>query len=424
MTRQPQDIRIDIDRLRADIEALGRIGRDPRGGISRPSFSPADLEARAWLKEKIEEAGLGYHRDGAGNIFGRLGEGAPIVLAGSHIDTVVNGGRYDGAAGVLAALECLRRIREEGFRLALPVGLVSFTDEEGNLVGDFLGSRAFTGQLMGTVPERGLSPETGSGPTADGRSLREALASAGLTVESVLQAHEARPAVEAYFELHIEQGPELEARRVPIGIVDRIAGKNYRWCSYVGKAEHGGTTPLDRRRDAFLAAADFALRGTRLVASRHHGGLMTIGRVSLSPGSFSVVAGQADFSLDIRSASAETLREMGRELLALAGEVAAERGLTFRSRLADSTEPAALPEKLLALFEEECDALGYDHVRLASGAGHDAQIVSSIADAGLIFIPCAGGVSHAPEETVSWDDLEKGANLLLRSLIRRASRGS
>jgi len=416
MTREPQDIGIDIGRLRADIQALGQIGRDPRGGLSRPSFSPADLEARAWLKERIEEAGLTYRRDGAGNIFGVLGAGAPVVLAGSHIDTVVNGGRFDGAAGVLAGLECLRRIREEGQRPARPVGLVSFTDEEGNLVGDFLGSRAFTGLLDPQELERGL--------TSSGRPLQDILAGVGLSVETVLRANQERPAVDAYLELHIEQGPKLEAEGVPIGIVDRIAGKNYRWCSYLGKADHGGTTPLELRRDAFLAAADFALQGTRLVASRHPGGMMTVGRVSLSPGSFSVVAGQADFTLDIRSSSAETLREMGRELLALAGEVAAARGVSFGSRLADATEPVALPEKVLALLEEECAGLGYPHVRLASGAGHDAQIISSIADAGMIFIPCAGGVSHAPGEMISWDDLEKGANLLLRSLIRLASRES
>jgi len=416
MSREPQNIAVDIARLRADIEALGQIGRDPRGGVSRPSFSPADLEARAWLKNKIEESGLHCKRDGAGNIFGVLGGDGPVVLAGSHIDTVSNGGRFDGAAGVLAGLECLRRIREENLRLAKPVGLVSFTDEEGNLVGDFLGSRAFTGRLNRQEVERGL---TSSGPL-----LRDILAGAGLSVDSVLRAHQERPGVDAYLELHIEQGPKLEADGASIGIVGRIAGKNYRWCSYLGKADHGGTTPLELRRDAFLAAADFALQGTRLVAARHRDGLMTIGRISLTPGSFSVVPGQADFSLDIRSASAESLRGMGRELLALAEEVAATRGLEFRTRLADETEPVTMSARLIEVLKEGCAELGYRYLTLTSGAGHDAQIVSAIADAGLVFIPCAGGVSHAPEEMIDWDDLEKGANLLLRSLIRLASRES
>ncbi len=421
MTAGVGELRVDLGRLRADVEALGRIGRDPRGGLSRPSFSPADLEARAWLKNKIKEAGLVYRCDGAGNIFGRLGEGSRVVLVGSHIDTVVNGGMFDGAAGVLAGLECLRRVRETGRRPAKPLELVAFTDEEGNLVGDFLGSRSFAGRLLEDAAERGLSAEVETALTGDGRPLRDALAAAGFSWESAVDAKRERPQVDAYLELHIEQGPRLEAAGVPIGIVDRIAGKSYRWCSYVGRAEHGGTTPLERRRDAFLAAAEFALRGTELVASRHPRGLMTIGRVSVSPGSFSVVPGQVDFSLDIRSESAVTLREMSRDLLALAEDVAAARGLSFGSRLADETEPVAPPERLVRLLEEECRALGYAHMRLGSGAGHDAQIVSSVADSAMIFIPCAGGISHAPQETINWGDLEKGANLLLQALIRLAS---
>jgi N-carbamoyl-L-amino-acid hydrolase len=407
------EILIDIGRLRADIEALAQIGRDPRGGLSRPSFNPADREARVWLKGKIEEAGLTYRLDGAGNIFGRLGDGPPVVLVGSHIDTVINGGKFDGAAGVLAGLECLRRIREEGRRLAKPLELVSFTDEEGSLVGDFLGSRAFAGKLNRLEVERGV--------TSLGRPLADVLAGTGVTAESILRAHEERPGVAAYLELHIEQGSVLETEGAPIGIVERIAGKNYRWCSYLGKADHGGTTPLGLRRDAFLATADFALRGTQFVATHHGGGMMTIGMVVVYPGSFSVVPGHVDFSLDIRSDSGETLQAMGKEILALAEEVAGARGLSFRTRLVDETEPASLSERVVAILEEESARLGYAHLPLTSGAGHDAQIVSSIADAGMIFIPCADGVSHSPEETIDWGDLEKGANLLLQALIRLAS---
>jgi N-carbamoyl-L-amino-acid hydrolase len=405
--------RVNIERLKADVEALGLIGRDPRGGLSRPSFSSADREARAWLKRKIEEAGLVFRQDGAGNIFGRLGKGTPVVLAGSHIDTVINGGRFDGAAGVLAALECLRRIREEGRHPARPIELVAFTDEEGSLVGDFLGSRAFAGRLNRQEVERGA--------TSLGPPLADILADTGITVESILRAHEERPDVAAYLELHIEQGPVLDTAGEPLGVVARIAGKKYRWCSYLGRADHGATTPLGLRRDAFLAAADFSVRGTRLVAERHSGAMMTIGRVAVQPGSFSVVPGRVDFSLDLRSDSPETLSQMDREVLALASEVGATRGLTFHSRLVDETEPVSLSGRVSAILKEEAAALGYHPLALTSGAGHDAQIVSSIADAGMIFIPCADGVSHSPEELVAWEDLERGANLLLMALIRLAS---
>jgi N-carbamoyl-L-amino-acid hydrolase len=406
------DIRIDLERLRADIEALSKFGRDPRGGISRPSFSQADFEAQAWLKERICEAELCYRRDGAGNTFGRLGGDGRAVLVGSHIDTVINGGAFDGAVGVLAGLECLRRIKETGRALAKPLELVSFTDEEGNLVGDFLGSRAFAGLLDRDEIERGV--------TSFGRPLKDILAGTEFSPETILAAHKERPEFEAYLELHIEQGATLETEDVPIGVVERIAGKTYRQCSFVGKADHGGTTPLELRQDAFLATAVFALKGTRLVATQHYGSMITIGKVTVQPGSFSVVPGKVDFTLDIRSASAETLETLGRELQALAEDVASTRRVSFHSRIIDRTVPAALSARIIGAIEEECHELGYASVRMTSGAGHDAQIVSGLADAGMIFIPCRDGVSHAPDEMISWEDLDKGANLLLQALVRLA----
>lgn len=406
------DIQINLDRLKSDLEELAQIGRDPKGGLSRPSFSQADLEARQWLKEKICQAGLCLRQDGAGNIFGRWGdleEGGKVVLVGSHIDTVFNGGRFDGSLGVLAGLECLRRIREEGLRPVKPLEIVSFTDEEGNLVGDFLGSRAFAGLLNRDELERGL--------TTFGRPLKDVLAGTEFTVESILTAQKERPEIEAFLELHIEQGTVLETENVPIGIVERIAGKIYRWCSFVGKADHGATTPLELRRDAFLATADFALKGTQLVATRHYGSMMTIGKVTVRPGSFSVVPGQVDFTLDLRSDSRETLKIIEKETLGLAEDIARTRGLSFFSQTADQTEPVEISPRLIALLEEECQRLGHPWLRMTSGAGHDAQIISSVAETGMIFIPCQDGISHSPEEMISWEDLEKGANLLLRALI-------
>jgi len=407
------DIKVNLERLKSDIEELAQVGRDPRGGISRPSFSQADLEARQWLKEKICQAGLCFRQDGAGNMFGRLGEKGRAVLVGSHIDTVLNGGKFDGSAGVLAGLECLRRIQEEGVRPARPLEVVSFTDEEGNLVGDFLGSRAFVGLLNREELEQGI--------TSFGRPLKDILAGTGFTLESILRAQEERPEIEAFLELHIEQGSVLETEGFTIGIVERIAGKNYRWCSFVGKPDHGGTTPLELRRDAFLATADFALRATQRVATRHYGSMITFGKVAVHPGSFSVVPGQVDFSLDFRSASPETLEALEKELLAMAEDIASTRGLAFYSRVVDRTEPVEVPPRLIGVLREECQKLGYPFLQVTSGAGHDAQMVSSVADSGMIFIPCRDGISHSPEEDIDWEDLEKGANLLLRTLLRLAS---
>ena len=427
-------MKIDIDRLRRDLEELGRIGRDEKGGVTRPSFSTPDLEARAWLKARIEAAGLAYRADGAGNIFGRLeapgtagraneGAGAgtdksaarstaKTIMAGSHIDTVVQGGMFDGSVGVLAALECLRVVKESGTRLAKPLEVAAFTDEEGNLVGDFLGSRAFLGRLKRDFLEKE--------PTSYGRPLRDILKRTDYSIDSILDAHHTAPDLDAYLELHIEQGPVLETEDVPLGIVSSIAGKHYRWCSFTGTASHAGTTPLELRQDAFLGLADFALRSTQLVATHHYGSMVTVGKVKVLPGAFSIVPGQADFSFEFRSHSVETLKTLERVLFALAEDIAATRGLTFTSKIIDETRPVASSPRLSGLLETECKKLGYPYLTLPSGAGHDAQILAEVADTAMIFIPSPDGISHSPMETVRWEDLEKGANLLLQALVRLA----
>jgi N-carbamoyl-L-amino-acid hydrolase len=407
------NIKIDGGRLRRELEELGRIGRDEHGGISRPSYSPADFEARAWLKTKIEEAGLCYRQDGAGNQFGRIECGGPTVMAGSHIDTVPNGGMFDGAAGVVAALEAARRIVEEKVPLKKALEVASFTDEEGNLVGDFLGSRAF----LGLLDEK----EIRNGRTSFGVPFADVLKTTRFTAEGILAAHRARPELDAYLELHIEQGPVLEDEGVPIGIVERITGKHYRQCAFIGESGHAGTTPLELRRDAFLGLADFALKATQLVATKHYGSMLTVGKAALYPGSFSVIPGRADFTLEFRSGAAESLAAIEREVFGLAEDIASTRGLTFVSRIVDKTTPVTVAPRLVSLLEEECRSLGYPSMRVTSGAGHDAQILAGICDAGMIFIPSPDGVSHSPAERADWDDLEKGANLLLRALLRLAA---
>ena len=405
---------INLERLRRDLEELSRIGADPRGGVSRPSFSPADLEARSWFKEKLRQAALNIREDGAGNIFGRL-EGKqqePVILIGSHLDTVINGGPFDGSCGVLAGLECLRTIKEKGLTPFYPVEVVAFTDEEGNIVGDFLGSRAFTGCLREELLREGQ--------THFGRPLKELLEIAGLSPDSILQACNEAPQVMAYLELHIEQGEILDLEEIPIGLVTRIAGKRLYYGSFVGRSSHAGPTPLELRRDAFLGLADFALRSTRLVASQYEDGRLTIGRVQVHPGAFSIVPGQVDFTLDLRYPEKEKLEEMEKKVLALAEEIASTRGLAFHYRLVDSTEPTDMSAQLISLLEEEAKDLHYPYLKMISWAGHDAQILAQITEAALIFIPSPDGLSHSPEETIRWEDLEKGTNLLLQTIIKLA----
>ena len=404
------DIRINLDRLIKDIEELGQIGRDPKGGISRPSFSGADLEARQWLKDRIKNAGLQVRQDGVGNIFGRLEGTGKTIMAGSHIDTVINGGMFDGSIGVLSALECLRRIKEEGVERTKPLEVASFTDEEGNLVGDFLGSRAFI-----APPSRELLEK---GKTQFGIPFVDILKNTEFNIDGIVDAHKQRPEIETFLEIHIEQGPVLETENMPIGIVEVIAGKNYWVCQFMGEASHAGTTPFELRHDALLGLADFAIKSTQYVATHHYGSLLTIGRVQVHPGAFTIVPGEVDFSLDFRSTSKQTLIEMEKTLSSMANDVASARGLQFSSRVMDKTNPVIIPEKIMDMIKKESDRLGYEYITLPSGAGHDAQIIASVAEPGMIFIPCEDGISHSPKEKIKWEDLDKGANLLLQMLVK------
>ncbi len=407
------DTRIHIDRLKKDITELSQIGHEKANGVSRPSFSKSDFEAREWLKDRFQSAGLNVRQDGAGNIFGRIEGDGKTVMAGSHIDSVINGGIFDGPAGVLSALECLRRIKEENIPVTKPLEVASFTDEEGNLVGDFLGSRAFIGRLDRKILEEGI--------TQFGLPFSEILKGTEFTIDSIMNAHEARPELEAFLEIHLEQGPVLEAEDISIGIVDRIAGKNHWLCSFLGKASHAGTTPFELRHDAFVGLSDFALKATQHVATHHYGSMVTIGKVMVFPGAFSIVSGRADFSLDFRSTSKDTLEAMVKSLLEMAKEVAATRGLEFSYKIIDTTEPTPVAGRITDLLSKECGKLGYSNMTLPSGAGHDAQIIAGVCDSGMIFIPCEDGISHSPEENIKWEDLEKATNLLLHALASLAA---
>ncbi|MEE8376890.1 MAG: Zn-dependent hydrolase [Candidatus Aminicenantaceae bacterium] len=403
------DTPIHIGRLKKDIIDLSKIGHEKDGGVSRPSFSKSDFEAREWLKDRFQSAGLKVRQDGAGNIFGRIEGEGKTVMSGSHIDSVINGGIFDGPAGVLSALECLRRIQEEKLPVTKPLEVASFTDEEGNLVGDFLGSRAFIGRTDKKILEDGI--------TQFGLPFSEILKGTEFTVDSIMNAHKDQPELEAFLEIHLEQGPVLEAEDISIGIVDRFAGKNHWLCSFLGKASHAGTTPFELRHDAFVGLSDFALKSTQHVATHHYGSMVTIGKVIVLPGAFSIVPGRADFSLDFRSTSKDTLDTMAKTLLDMAEEVAATRGLEFSYRIIDTTEPILVSGRITDLLSEECGKFSYSNMTLPSGAGHDAQILAEVTDSGMIFIPCEDGISHSPEENIKWEDLEKAANLLLHTLV-------
>lgn len=413
MTREP--LRIDLARLSADIEALARIGRDPAGGISRPAWSPAHEEARGWLLERLRAAGLATRVDAAGNVFGRLGEGEPVVLTGSHIDTVPHGGPLDGALGVLAGLECLRRIAEAGGPRPLALEVAAFSDEEGRFYG-FFGSRALTGSLDLELARRLADPT--------GLPLAEAMRRAGFDLERAVEARRPPGTIAAYVELHIEQGPWLEAAGIPIGVVEAIVGIRRRRLTFVGQPDHAGTTPMDRRRDAFFTAAEWAVKCRDLVVRAGQGrSVTTIGVVDVRPGVANIVPERAGLVHEIRDTEPSQLEALARRTLALARRVATRRGLAVEVEELLRADPVPLSPRIQAAIEAAAGALGLATRRMPSGAGHDAQILAAVTDAGMIFVPSQGGRSHRPDEWSDWPAIEHGANVLLGTLLQLAGGG-
>ena len=405
-------LRIDLGRFRRDVEALAAIGRDPTGGISRPAWSPAHEEARAWLVAQLSAAGLATRVDPAGNVFGRLGKGTPVVMTGSHIDTVPRGGPLDGALGVLAGLECLRTIAASGVRPSRALEVAAFTDEEGRFYG-FFGSRAMTGSLDRKLAERLSDPV--------GLALPEAMRRAGFELARAPEARRDPQEIAAYVELHIEQGPWLEAADLPIGVVEGIVGIRRFRLTFVGQPDHAGTTPMDRRKDAFLTAAEYATKSRELVVRGGEGrAVTTIGVVDVRPGVSNIVPERAALVQELRDSEPTVLERLTSRTLQAARRVARRRGLVLETEHLMRADPVRMSPRIQTVIESAAASLGLPTRRMPSGAGHDAQVLAAVADAGMIFVPSQGGRSHRPDEWTDWPALERGANVLLGTLLRLA----
>jgi beta-ureidopropionase / N-carbamoyl-L-amino-acid hydrolase len=409
---------VNAARLHAHIASLARFGALPGGGVTRSCWSPPHEEARAWLLGEIRAAGLTGWVDPAGNVFGGLGASGfsaatPVVLTGSHIDTVPEGGILDGALGVLAGLECLHAIREAGAAPRRPLVVAAWSDEEGRY-GSLFGSRAFCG---------GLDPAAIPTMAAvDGERLVDAMARAGFDATKAPQAAAPKGAVHAYVELHIEQGPRLDEAGVPIAAVDSIVGVRRTRLIFSGQADHAGTTPMERRRDAFLAAADYSLRARDHIVA-HGGGrsVTNIGVVSVHPGVSNIVPGRAELVHEMRSPDAEQLERLASACETLAREIGARRGIGVEIRRTSATTPVTCAPRVQAAVATACKGLGLECTTLYSAAGHDAQNLALVTDSGMLFIPSRGGRSHRVDETSDAEAIERGANVLLGALLDLAS---
>ena len=384
---------IDGERMLADLEELSAIGRCGRG-VHRPAYTPDDVRAREWLAEKLRAAGLEPEIDGVGNVLGRCPEGR-AVLAGSHVDSVPRGGRLDGALGVVAALEAART-------LGAGVDVVSFADEEGAFTGT-LGSRAFCGELD--------EEERAGLVTADGRRFGEALEATGWAGRPLARVDPARHA--AFVELHIEQGPVLEAGPERLGVVTGIVGIRRRRLTFHGQADHAGTTPAEMRRDAGAAALRYGVAFLDAIAA--HGGPATVcnvGAIRFEPGASNIVPALAEMIVEYRDLSAERLAALD----AVVDGLAADVGLELDDVAPIHQDGVAMDEGVIAALERGAEAAGSPARRMASGAGHDAMILARHVPAGMLFAPSIGGRSHSEEEDTAPEDLVRAAQALTNGI--------
>jgi beta-ureidopropionase / N-carbamoyl-L-amino-acid hydrolase len=411
-------MRIDGTRMREDFDALAAIGATPAGGVDRPSLGEAHLAARAWFLDRAAEAGLETRVDAAGNHSAILGTprtvDGPTLLLGSHLDSVPNGGRFDGALGVVAALHVLLAVQQAGLDLRVALEAIDFTDEEGTLVG-LLGSEALTGRL---------TAESLRSPRGGRKAFLQGLERAGLKEAQLAQARRDPSTLAGYLELHVEQGNRLEREGAQIGVVTGIVGARSFSLRFVGAAGHAGTTPMAGRRDAGVGAAAFVVAAEELVVREFPDCVATVGHVSFEPGAYNVVPGAASVALEFRSLESTELDALEVALLQRAQLEADVRGLELELTPVGHWEPTPLDPGVVDTIEDAAAGLGLTSIRLPSGAGHDAQALATVTRAGMIFVSSVGGVSHDPRELTAWEDCVNGADVLLATALGLAARGS
>jgi N-carbamoyl-L-amino-acid hydrolase len=407
---------IDGERLLTDLRTLSRIGGQADGGVDRLAWSEADLAARRWFAERIREAGLEPRVDAALNVFGHLpGSSGPRLLTGSHLDSVPNGGRLDGAYGAVAGLEVLRTMVESGDPLTARVEVVAFADEEGVRFGTgLIGSLA----LIGELDLNRLRDER----DWQGVPIRQVIATAGREVDRMLDAQQHLPSIAAFVELHIEQGPRMEADGVDLAVVTGIVGVYREQVRVVGSQNHAGTTPFRLRHDAGRAAARAAAGLRELVQGIDPEAVANIGVMQFDPGGVNVIPGRAVFTLEVRHLEEAIVYRIVESFNANLEAICAEEGCRVETERLSWVQPARMDREQVELLEAACQEVGREPVSIWSGAGHDAAILARKVPTGMLFVPSIRGVSHSPLENTSDQHLVLGARALLRGVRAAAAR--
>lgn len=397
-------------RLKSVMEAMGSLGAEEGKGRTRFAFSEEDRQGRELLVRWMKDAGLEVRIDVLGNIMGlRAGreEGAAPVVMGSHIDTVRYAGQFDGIAGVLSAMEVVRSLNDARILTEKPIAVVSFSDEEGSTPPGLMGSQYYTRHK--SAEELLRRPYGGTGEWVEKR-----LQSIGFLGRDEL------PLPSSYLELHVEQGPRLDSEGLEIGAVAGIPGVLWWEGSFIGEANHAGSTPMDMRHDSLLAVSRLHVFLQDL--TKRLGGVATIGRVHTEPHVINIVPGMTKFSVDLRHLDLSKYEEARREVNAQIAALCAELGLRADVNELEAAKPVIFPPALVEMVREKGEARGYKTVVMPSGAGHDAQMLASVCPSAMIFVPSAGGKSHCPEEWTEWESLSRGADVLLDCLLQLAGR--
>lgn len=403
-------VAINPQRFQALMAQQAAIGGTSQGGLNRPTSSDEELRIRQWFAERAQLAGLEFSADGAGNQSAVLRcpiPDAKTLLIGSHLDSVPNGGRFDGALGVIVGLEVAFALKEAETPLPFHLEIINFTDEEGTLRG-LLGSAAMTGRL--TADD--LANVRGG---AD--ALQAGLARLGLTAESVLSAKRDFSDVMGYLEVHIEQGTRLERAGLDIGVVTGIVGVRSYWLTFTGEAAHAGTMPMADRHDALWGAAQVVGQARELVMRDFHPGVVNFGAIQAEPAAFNIVPAKVRMALEFRHGDATILDEMQTSLFTLIHQSAEHYGLGITIDSAGLVPPAPMAEPMVTLIEQAAIRCNLTHTPLMSFAGHDAQSLAGVTPSVMFFVPSVKGISHNPAEYTSPEDCLNAAEVMLQAVL-------
>ncbi len=420
-----------IERLKIDLVESGRFGRnplctverydqlDPKKGVTRPTGTAADKAVRDYAVARMKEAGLSVRIDRLGNIFARragVKTNTGTVMCGSHLDSVIDGGQFDGALGVFGAIEAIRRLNDEGYQNARPIEVVVFTGEEGSAFGmTLLGSSALVGKIG---VDEALSLEN-----EQGKALEESLKEIDYLGDSI----EDLRGVDYFIELHVEQGPILYDEGIPVGIVENISGISWINAIIRGQANHAGTTPMPMRRDALVAASEIVRfvnsRASEMAARPGASTVGTVGKFNVFPNGTNIIPGRVEMGIDIRDVVQHDMDLVRNEVIKAIRSIPQKYNIEVEVSTPISHSPTPLSRKVVASIKDAAGELGIPARIMNSGAGHDAQNMAAKVNTGMIFVPGVNGVSHSPMEWTEWDDIERSVRVLTQTLKNLSQQG-